>query len=538
MKTNLLLALILCACTSLFGQQLDINWGESFDSKTEVEKIIGSSGTTMVTLSSKGKKRYLETYNTSKGYKQIGSTEYIVPEIKGKVTGLLNIALRGDKIFALVYGYDKKAKAFSIHTQYLTLAGKPSGKMEEVYASDAADEKIRDRIVDVRFSPNSNYALMFFDRTNADRTTFYSDVVIMNLKDAKASIQTEQYSFPMRESKSESVNYKMYHSIDNAGSYFFMTERVELASKVISDFTLSVKGYDVKGKLIGETDIKDDERVLLSPAIISNNGKYVVVGYYMNNPKKRANISGYAGLFSARLNGDLSVEDLKIEKFSDEFFENLYSKKKIERMNSKSKEILVPVPYTIDQIVAHADGSLTVLSEFYTVVVTQSKQGKTTTTTYGNIIYYKINNEGKIFASDVIKKLQSSSTQTISAGVGFASGLDMFVSYETKDKRKKYWSYAMTTDGENVFLIFNDNVKNANDDDDELSKALTNPAKGVPFLATISENGTFTKKAMSDSQDTDTYCVPQVIYNQEDGSFIIWGVRRKENKFGVASIKD
>jgi hypothetical protein len=536
---NQLNILFVCLCLivgNATAQKLDINWGNSFDSATDVKKIVGSYKNTMVALTSKGKGNFIETYNIDKGFTLASSASYEVPKIDGNESGLLNIALRDGKIFALVYGFNKKTKSFSIYAQYLTLEGKQQGKLTEVYASSAADEKIKDRIVDVRFSPDQSKALIFFDRTNADRTIFYSDVVVVDLNDAEAEPTVEKEEFVMRSGKSESVIFKMYHSIDNDGQHFYMTEKIELAKKVISEFTLSIKGMDINGKEIGNTVIKDDERVLLSPTIVSDKNHFVVVGYYMNNPKKRATVSGYAGLFVAKLANDLSVESLKTTKFSDKFFMDLYSDKKIERMNSKGTEILVPAPYTMDNIILHSDGTMTVLSEYYLVTVTDNgKGGRTTMTQYGNIIYYKINPDGDLLASDVIKKMQASSTTSI--GLGITTGVSMFVSYETKDNKKKYWSYALATKDNEVFLVFNDNVKNMNDDEDDMSKALVNPNKSIPYLVTISEDGTFKKKAMSDSQDTDTFCVPQITYPLSEDKFIIWGVRKKENKFGVAEIK-
>lgn len=537
-KSFLVFSLFLLGIAStVTAQTLDIKWGESFDSATEVEKIIGTSGNRMVALTSKGKNRYIETYNTDRGFVQENSAQFVVPKIDGNETGLLNIALRGDKVFALIYGYNKKLKSFSIHSQYLTLEGKPIGKLDEIYASSAADEKIKNRIVDVRFSPDQTKALMFFDRTNAERTEFYSDAVILDLKDESVEPITEKLEFEMRSGKSESVIYKMYHSIDNDGNHFYISEKIELVKKVISSFKLSVKGFKLNGDEIGETEITDSERVLASPTIVSNSEGFVVVGYYMSNPKKRAVIDGFAGLFVANLNKDLSTKSVKFSKFSDKFFTDLYSDRRIAKMNEKGKEILVPAAYSMDNIILHSDGTMTVLSEFYLVTVTDNGKGqRSTTTQYGNIIYYKVNTEGQILSSDVIKKMQMSSTTSIGLSVG-GNMLEMFVSYETKDKKKKYWSYAVTTKGDNVFLVFNDHLKNQEDDEDDLSRALTLPAKSVPYLVTINEDGKFTKKSMAESQDTETYCVPQIIYPLDEGNFIIWGVRRKENKFGVAEVK-
>jgi len=540
-KRILLIALSLIAFTGqILAQELEITWGESFDSNTDVQKILGVSGNKMAALTVKGKNKFIETYDVDKGYVANSSEQYIVPKLTGMETGLLNIALRDGKIMTLVYGFDKKAKSFSIHTQTLTLEGKQIGNMTEIYSSSAADEKIKDRIVDVRFSPDQTQALMFFDRTNADRTRFFSDVVVLDLKNGDKEPFVGKFEFEMRSGKSESVIYKMYHSIDNSGNNFFISEKIELTKKVISDFTLSIKGLDSEGAELGNVDIKDQENVLLSPTIVADKDNFIVVGYYMVNPRKRANVAGYGGLFTAKLNKDLSVENMKLTKFSDQFFLDLYSAKRIQRMNEKGNEILVPAPYTMDNIILHTDGTMTVLSEYYLVTVTDNGKGqKTTMTQYGNIIYYKLNAEGEILSSDVIKKMQASGTSSIGfsyMGVADGLGMGMFVSYETKDNKKKYWSYAMATDGENIYLVFNDHLKNMEDDEDDLSKALSAPSKSVPYLVTISSDGSFKKKAMIDAQDTDTYCVPQITYPLDETQFIIWGVRRNENKFGLAKI--
>jgi hypothetical protein len=537
MKKNLFLvfAFVLAFVNESFTQKLEISWGESFDSATDIQKILGFSGEKMVTFSTKGKKRYIETFN-KEGYAISGSTEYILPKLNGLEGGLLNITLADNNVFAILYAYDKKTKSFSLHTQKLTIEGKPIGKTDEIYASDASDEKIKDRIVDVRYSPDNSKVLVFFDRTDKDRLSFFSDAIIIDLDNKDAVPVTEEHKFPMREAKSEAVSFKMYHSIDNEGAHFYMMEKIEFTKKVISNFTLSIEGYKSNGEKIGDIQLTDEGNVLLSPTIVSNKGKYHVVGYYMTNPKKRAMIAGYSGLFVADLEADLSVNSFSKSKFEDKFFLDLYSAKRIKRMNDKGNEILVPAPYTMDNIILHADGTMTVLSEYYLVTIMDNGKGqRTTTTNYGSIIYFKLNAEGDILASDVIKKNQISSTTSIS--IGFGGAISMFVSYETKDNRKKYWSYAVSYDENNVFLVFNDHVKNMEDEEGEISASLTNPAKSIPYLVTISDDGSFTKKGMAETSDEETYCVPQITYHLDNDEFIIWGVRRKENKFGEAEIK-
>ncbi|WP_430401700.1 hypothetical protein [Fluviicola sp.] len=517
-----------------FAQDLSIDWGTSFDSNTDVQKILGFSGKKMVVFSSKGKKRYIEEYD-EKGFGQLSSNEYDMPDIPGQSVGLLNITISEENVLVVLYGYNKKTKSFSLYTQSLGTNGKEKSKLDEFYTSEGDEDKIKDAIVDVRFSPDNSKMLVFFDRANKERTKFMSDIVMIDLNDLK-NITDKSEEYTMRDSKAESVTFRMAHTIDNEGAFFFISQRTEFAKKAISNFELNVKGYNSKGDKIGESEVADQECLFLNPNMIKTDQGYTMVGYYMTNPKKRAIITGYTGLFVAKFDKGVNLKDIKKNDFTDEFFKDLYSERYIRRMTEKQKEIQVPAPYSIDNIVLHTDGTMTILSEFFLVTVSDNGKGqKTTTTNYGNIIYYKLSTDGNITKADVVKKNQISSTSSIGIGIG-GGALSMFMSFETKDQRKKYWSYSLAIKGDLIYLLFNDHRKNMLNEDGEISASLANPAKGLPYLVEITEDGNFTKKAMADASDEDTYCVPQITYQTEAEEFIIWGVKRKENKFGKATI--
>lgn len=519
-----------------FAQSLSIDWGTSFDSSTDVQKILGFANNKMIVFSSKGKSRFIEEYKEN-GFSQLSSSKYELPEIPGQSVGLLNITISEGDVLVVLYGYNKKAKSFSLYKQTLSTNGKEKTKLDEFYTSEGDEDKIKDAIVDVRFSPDNSKMLVFFDRADRERLKFMSDVVLIDLKSLDKGVESTSVEYVMRDAKSESVSFKMTHNVDNDGAYFFISQKTEFAKKIISNFELNVAAYNNKGEKVGESEVSDKEALLLNPTMIKTDKGYSMVGYYMTNPKKRALITGYTGLFVAKLEKGMNVTEIKKNDFNDDFFKDLYSDRYIRRMKEKNKEIQVPAPYSMDNVVLHADGTMTILSEYFLVTVTESDRpgmGRTTTTNYGHIIYYKISAEGEIAAADVVKKNQVSSTQSIGLGIGGA--LSMFVSFETKDQRKKYWSYSLAVKGDVVYLLFNDHRKNEVNEDGEISASLVNPAKGLPFLVEIREDGTFTKKAMAEASDEDTYCVPQITYQTDIDEFIIWGVKRKENKFGKATI--
>jgi hypothetical protein len=532
-KATWILLLLFISVGTINAQDLDIDWGKEFDSKTEVQKILGYSGDVLVAYSIKGKKRFVGTYEKV-GFKELSSGEFQLPELEGKKSGMLNLMVTGDHITAILYVYMKKTKSFSLYSQKISLKGKSEGKAEKIYASEGSADKIKGMKVKLKVSPGGNKAVVYFDRTNKERTEFYSDNIVLDIGDELTKVSTAKHQFKMRATKSEKIRYSLYHSIENDGSYNIIREKIDYMKSKISDFKLLVGRYDKDGKEIGVAEIKDDGKVLLAPTMVVKDDGVYVVGYFMNNPKNRSSIVGYSGLFLTKLKSDMSIESQKTTMFSDDFKKNLYSARRMAKMKEKGKELLVPAPYRMKDIYVHEDGTFTVLSEYYRVTTVSQKGSTTTTTNYGPILFFKLNADGEITSGDVIQKNQYSSTTSM--GLGIIGGVSIFISIEFPDKMQKYWSYASTISDGKIYLVFNDHFKNSADGGDELSKRMVNPKKSVPFLVTINADGSFEKKSMVTSGDTETYTVPQVTYSNTGSEFIIWGVWRKMNKFGLATI--
>lgn len=533
-RSILLLLPVLFIGFSAGAQDLSIDWGSEFDSKSEIQKVLGFADGQMVAYSIKGKNRYIETY--SKGeMKLLNTADYDLPKIDGKTSGMLNVTLGGNDINMLLYVYTKKTRSFKLYVQTLDLKGKEKGSPKEIYDSGESDDKIKDARVDVVFSRDNTKAVVYFDRSDRDRLNFLSDNLVLDITEGIEVISSSKLEFEIRSDKTENITHKAYHAVENDGSFSLIREKLETRILKILGFGLEVGRYTNQGDLIGETEISQEGMIFMSPTMVVSDGKVKMVGYYMNNEKGSAFVSGYSGLFVADFSSEMEIESLKTNQFTYEFMNNVYGKNTVARMEKKGKELRVPAQYTMNDIFIHSDGSLTVLSEYFQVVSTTDRGQTTTTTTYGSVLYFKLDSEGVLGASDAIKKLQQSSTTTI--GISLGIGLSMFASVELPDKKMKYWSYAASMKDDNIYLVFNDHFKNQDDGEDDLKRALVNPKKGVPYLATISANGDFDKRAMVDSDDSETYLVPQVTYATDESEFIIWGIWKKANKFGIAAIE-
>ena len=216
---------------SVSAQELDIDWGEEFDSKSEIQKILGlSSDGTLVAYSIKGKNRYIETY-AENTMKLTNTADYELPDLGGKVNGMLNVALIGNEVNMLLYSYSKKTRSFKLYVQTLEINGKEKSAPKEIYDSGASDEKAKDAKVDLVFSPDNTKAVVFFDRSDRDRLTFSSDNLVINLEGELSVVSTSKFEFEIRSDKSENVTHKAYHQVENDGSFTIVREKLE--SKIL-----------------------------------------------------------------------------------------------------------------------------------------------------------------------------------------------------------------------------------------------------------------------------------------------------------------
>ena len=309
-KISVFLIIQLIIGFTVYGQGLEINWGHEFDSNTDVQKILGVTKDKLVAYTLKGKKRFIETYDRN-GFKLDNTAEYELPEIENLQSGLLNITLSKDNVAALLYIYNKKERSFGLFSQTLTITGKPIGKPLELYNSGESDDKIKDSRVDVVFSPDNTKALVYFDRKDTDRTEFYSDVIVLDLSNGVNIESEKKFVFPIRNSKSENIDFRAFHSIENDGTYGLIQEKLETEKMKIVDFRLSVGRYTNKGEKIGETELSEAGKILLSPTMLTKNGVTYVVGYFMNNSKGRTYVAGYSGLFMAVLDDEVQQESMK-----------------------------------------------------------------------------------------------------------------------------------------------------------------------------------------------------------------------------------
>lgn len=526
--------LLVVSCNLSFGQGgVNVEWGKSFDASTEVQKIIGQQEDIMYVYSKKGKKTFLQAFKGENQELKFNQ-EFKLPEYNGKKTTIIDMVMTNNGPMAISYQKNKKTGAVKVYAQNFSLSGRIQGK--GIVIMETSDPvKMKDPDVFIQQSRDKSKLMFAYMRHEKKEPLYHVDVVVFDQDLNVLSQRDEAHDFS--ESKGEDRYFNVEVHLDNDGSYLTSVELAVYRKKTTPEYSFTIKDYNAEGELEGEKTVKFDEKGIYKPYIFfdEKENTFRVVGMYAEFRGNKSYMPGYSGVYNAVIErGSLDVIEKHVTPFSEEFLKNFYRAKKIEKAANKDKNLYVSSGFGIDHVYLTAEGNLVVTAEYYTKVWHDADSGPDYTQwTYGDVIVMSVNNEGGLNWINVVPKMQVTSVPDLPLMVGLLA-----VSIKLPDPQVlNNWSYVPGIGSDHLYLVFNDHIKNAIKADDK-QKPVVNPKKSIPYKVSIDlETGEFVKKPMVNATDADTYMAPQVIYRLSDNKYIIWAVKRKENKFGTVTFE-
>ncbi len=208
------------------------------------------------------------------------------------------------------------------------------------------------------------------------------------------------------------VNLIRYDVSDEGDVYGLVQihEQREKGSKEPDNYTYKIYGFQTESDDVLEFDF-DIDRYMNSITFQVKNGIIYCSGFW-----GKKNSSDISGVYSLRLdanNGEELVQDLY--EFSDEFIEEFYTDKQVQKADKKGKELEVPT-IVLDHFLVKDDGSAYVVGEqFYTYTVCYTTQNGTRCVTYyvhNDIMITKIDANGEILWATKIPKKSVSANST------------------------------------------------------------------------------------------------------------------------------
>ncbi len=304
--------------------------------------------------------------------------------------------------------------------------------------------------------------------------------------------------------------------IDNKGNVFLLINK-KRDKKDDAEVTLYV--VDNAGKLSKEQKLEYKNYALGNVDMIAaKDGSIKFAGVYFDKVNRK---TFYKGFFL----GTFNPSDYTFSKFSTAAFDakafSFYGKKAEKKGEANIGGQFLTKIYPSENGVGGF-----IVAENLSVVY-----GSMVSYNYYELLVINYNDDEELDKINFIPKYQYDSYRPPST-----MGFTFAVPYGFRKLMEIYTSYSAFVDNGNIYIMFNDDEKNAEAKSMDDVKAMTAPNKAVTMLYTISEDGVKKKKVWFDNKDKDGFFTPSKTYSEGDIKVI--GISEKKNmRYGKLSFQ-
>jgi hypothetical protein len=509
--------------TSAFSQGYDIEWGAMENGTGRMVSILPKAGKDFYALRWSGG-FLLGSYKFSNHENfTVTATGKLDMKADGGMANFEGAQVVGQKL--IVFLSDKKEGANHFFMQEYGKDMLPKGASKELAHYELEKGKSKGFFNAISSRDNEFFGVVWEIPGKKDEKDKYG----FKIFDSELNeVSDGDYKLPY-EGKLSTINQ---HYLSNTGDYFISVTEFEPAEEKkifknylnykamhilhitpddLEDFTIDLEGKRVEAMTMNS----DNDRIFTFTGIYGDQGKV-----------------GVTGLFYMRANFDKQeIIDEGFEKFGKDFITQDWSdrqKEKADKKEQKGKGEPQLYNYVMRQTEVLKDGSVVGSLEQYYVVVNTYRDPKTgaTTTTYtyyyNDIIAFKVGVDGGF---DWLKKLNKYQVSTNDGG--------------------PYSSYARFVDEGKLCFIFNDHVKNYDEQGKFLNADKTYPAnfgkkKNVVAIVEVDlEDGAISRKTFFDRQEITALAVPKMFHiDYKTNEMLLYAVYGKKERFGILKFNE
>ena len=289
------------------------------------------------------------------------------------------------------------------------------------------------------------------------------------------------------------------------------------------NYTYHVISYTNNGETVNEYPIVVDDNFLTDMTIVEDDNQDIIcAGFYSDK-----GTFSIKGSYFLKIDGKTkNIVSKTFKEFGIDFITQNMTKreeKKVKKKEAKGKDVEL-YEYDLDYLVLKEDGGAVLVGEQYFVVVhtytsTDANGNRTTRTTtvynYNDFIVVSLSPEGEIEWNEKIPKRQSSSNDG-----GF------------------YLSYSIALIGDNLHFIFNDHIENLNYTGKGQIKYYNGRKDGVVTLVSLDGDGRQVRESLFAVEDAGIYTRPKVSEQISKNELIIYGQRKKTQRFAKVKFKN
>jgi len=325
-------------------------------------------------------------------------------------------------------------------------------------------------------------------------------------------VSSRKYELPVLDSK---MSMGGAH-LSNSGEFFVAATEYLGEKKIFKPSKVKRHIYQLNENGLFDYVLKLKGKYIYSYTFKTNEyDDLILAGLYTEAGKV-----GVAGTFYLRWDSkDNNVDVEHLEAFPDDFITQGWSDRSKKKAEKKKKAPTL-YKYMVRQLVTTNDGgALLVAEQYYSVTRTyRSSNGATRTVTYyyyNDIIVSRLDEDGNFKWNKKVRKYQVSTNDG-----GY------------------YSSFAFHFDDNNIYIMYNDNIKNY----DESGKPVSDNSRIVPTnfasnkknvtsIVTIGLNdGEFKKEQLFNKKETGTIAVPKIHYSDEEGNRLYFYTKKGKNE--------
>ncbi|GEM_PF-2290152 len=275
--------------------------------------------------------------------------------------------------------------------------------------------------------------------------------------------------------------------------------------------------FKLKDGELSDFNVRRNELLLKEIEITADNEDLIFSGLYADDVR-----SGIRGVFFMKMNDSGDIIQEEFTRFSTDFkIQGQQLPQNLQLNNPNFREGLGS--YRMRDLRKTEDGGFIGIAEHFDIEERFSGTGAPGTNNrvdtyyyYNNIIIYKLDSTGRLIWNTVVSKNQHS----INDG-GYYLSFSKYVSDST------------------MYLVFNDNSKNYNDEGRFLNEANPKTAyfnswrNAIAFVEVDLKTGRIKRRSIGGKKQTDTVIVPKLcIENQEDEELFLYSKSGNKHRYG------
>lgn len=533
MKKRILSVAIFFSGLSIYAQDVEIINGAQFTMNGRNEqfsKILNMDPEDFSFLTKTGLKKF-RVMSLDEKLKVDVSKELELMEVNKKEVKFVDAGQIGDVTYFFSQAFDRKANEMNLFASDLNVT---SGKFKEHYeALTVKDDKFGmfQRPFQVIRSIDSSKVLYVctYPTKNKEKARVAVKVTDNQMNELwKKDIIFDQLD------KDFTV---MEYLVDKDGNiHISASVRMDNQEKKAADakgrYYVSIYSYFHETGELKEYEIGFKEEIIMTSHLeLNDNNEIICTGFYR---EKKLFDAGMKGFYFMRIDPKTKEVIAKnLSAFDKTFLGELMNERQAEKGKGISN-------YLIRKTYSMPDGGMTVVAEYYQYTEVTDQEGNVVKQiwTYGNVLVFFLDSEGKMKTYSILKKNQTCSTKgTIGSLMALAGATAIPGANELP-----YYGIGTMMKGDNLYLIYNENPKNAERLKTGKKPKSVREATSVTNLVTFTRDGEISSNTLFKSKDKETGyrmpLMPQYHFNYASNAMLIIGRKGKTARVTQIIVND